>query len=248
MHNIKTSNMCPMLKEHEQFHNTHLHDPFCSQVDYYFKCERIISPYGDEQGCEVLLDFKKAHEIIGEYASFQYEKAIYNGSALEVLIEKLIGCYSALQMERLFVNVERSYLCNRPLLQRAVMLAKKLRLSGVELVLEITERNLCGKCPKIMSGLRYLKSFDIALAADDFDIYGNDFRLGEVLSGFYDYIKIEMPSNDVERKMFNDFVLERSSSREKIILEKVEDPTMLNGLFTPFGVQGYGYGESRKMF
>ncbi|MFH7527870.1 hypothetical protein AB2J21_21395, partial [Aeromonas sp. A3] len=80
------------------------------------------------------------------------------------------------------------------------------------------------------------------------DIYGNDFRLGEVLSGFYDYIKIEMPSNDVERKMFNDFVLERSFSREKIILEKVEEPTMLNGLFTPFGVQGYGYGESRKIF
>ncbi|MFM4941596.1 EAL domain-containing protein [Aeromonas enteropelogenes] len=239
---IEISNIHPTYKSQGQRHGACCPVPPPSLTKYYFKYERIVSPYGDNLGYEILLDFNKARNEMGDDVVQQYEKAINNGAALEFLIKTLIDNKRWIHAKRLFINIERVYLCNEQLLQKAVILAKNLHLKGIELVLEITERNPCGKCAKIDVGLQYLKSFGIALAADDFDIYSNDFRFGEVLSGVYDYIKIEVPTNESERKLFNDFILEISHMSKKVIIEKVEDPTLLNGLFTPFGIQGYAYG------
>ncbi|MFM5429218.1 EAL domain-containing protein [Aeromonas veronii] len=228
----------------DNIHNKNCPPSHFSSTGYYFKFERIVSPYGGEVGCEILLDFIKAREVIGGAVKKQYENAIANGFALEVLIKKLIDSKRAMHTPRLFINIERSYLCNENLLKKIAILDKRLHLNGVELVLEITERNQCGKCAHIDAGLQQLKDLGIALAADDFDIYNGDFRFNEVMSGVYDYIKIEAPTNKLDRKLFNNFIIKTLHLKKKIIIEKVEDSAVLNGLFTPFGIQGYAYGTS----
>jgi c-di-GMP-related signal transduction protein len=77
----------------------------------------------------------------------------------------------------------------------------------------------------------------VALAIDDFDIYGSDFRMSEVLAGMYDYIKIEMPINESQRELFNRFSIDFKIG--KIILEKVEDIEEVNDLVKPFALQGF---------
>lgn len=91
-----------------------------------------------------------------------------------------------------------------------------------------------------MDGLVYMKRNGILLAADDFDIYGDDFREKEVGMGLYEFIKVIMPKSTIEATIFNHFASEISG---EIILEMVEDHHQLGkwNLAPVYGYQGFAY-------
>ncbi|WP_421226355.1 hypothetical protein [Aeromonas jandaei] len=212
-----------------------------SEETFLYRLQKIVSYQQGIIGYEVLLDFAKAQASIPDGLT-TYKKAINDGSALNYLLTRLIKDNLKLFGSKLFINVERINLCNKTLLRKINLAAKSLlQTNQVELVVEITERNPCGYCANIMNGLVYLKRSEILLAADDFDIYGDDFRRNEVNIGLYDFIKVIMPKSVTEAMIFNRFVSERS---EKIIVEMVEEHHALEQwkLSTAYGYQGFAYG------
>lgn len=220
----------------ERIKLVHYGDIFSSLTTYNIKLEDIVSCSGDVLGYEILLDFESAKKD-GDWVLKEYKKSIYDTSAIDFTIKKIISNKMRLNVERIFLNFERMHLCNYLLLQRMVLFSKELFLRDIELVLEITERNECNNCQQIYFGLSFLKRMGVVLAIDDLDIYGNDFRMSEVLAGMYDYIKIEMPVNEHQRSQFNRFSIDFKIG--KIILEKVADLEEMNGLVKPFGLQGF---------
>lgn len=187
-----------------------------------------------------MLDFSKAQKLMPNGLA-EYTKAINDGSALNHILSMLINGNLNILSTKLFINVERMNLCNKVLLRKLNLAAKKfLKTNQVELVLELTERNPCGYCVDIMHGLVYLKRNYILLAIDDFNIYGDDLRRKEVNIELYDFIKVVMPKSASEVIIFNQFVSSRS---EKIILEMVEDHHLLArwGLALTYGYQGFAY-------
>lgn len=214
-------------------------DVYSSLTSYEIKFEKIVSWYDDILGYEILLDFDHARKH-GQNVLAEYKKGMLDSSVTEFTLSQLVRVGGmGFNPKRFFVNIERNHLCNPHLLRKAALVSKELFLNDVELVLEITERNPCGKCNRVLSGLRFLKDVGVSLAIDDYNIYNGDFRTPEVLSGMYDYIKIEMPMNEHEQQCFNSFSLRYAKEHQKIILERVENIDDVKELVRPFGLQGY---------
>lgn len=219
---------------------TRYRDVHSSLTSYEIKFEKIVSWHNDILGYEILLNFDHARKC-GEGILAEYKKGMLDLSVTEYTLSKLM-CIDGFgfNSKRFFVNIERNHLCNVQLLRKAALVSKELFLNNIELVLEITERNPCGKCIKVLNGLHFLKNAGVSLAVDDYDIYNGDFRTPEVLAGVYDYIKIEMPMNEHERQCFNAFSLQfAQQGRQRIILERVEYLDDVKPLVRPFGLQGY---------
>lgn len=211
-------------------------DIFSLLTYYEVKFEKIISWHGDLLGYEILLDFDFARR---KGLLENYKKGILDMSVIQYTLSRLANSSVVFNPQRLFVNMERSHLCNPHLLHKVVLVSRQLFLNNVELVLEITESNPCLNCPRISKGLLFLKREGVSLAVDDYNIYDGDFRAPEVLAGIYDYIKIEMPINEREQRCFNLFSLQLEPLCRKIILERVECIEDVKTLVRPFGLQGY---------
>ncbi|ASK68958.1 hypothetical protein CF168_08765 [Shewanella bicestrii] len=142
-----------------------------------------------------------------------------------------------------FINLERSNLCDVKILNRVINLNKMLNTLGVQLVIEITERNYCGRCLRIIQGLTHLRSFDVKLACDDYNFIGHELGARDVeLLLYYDYIKLEMPVGEADVNRMNEFIKYYGSDK-KIILEKIEENEQLNNvdLDNVWGLQGFAY-------
>lgn len=208
---------------------------------FYYKLQKIVSCDNSLIGYEVLLDFSKAKNCIPNKLTTYYE-SIDNGTALEYLLYTLLNNQQFLFNTKLFINVERRELCNIFNLIAIIAVSKKLlEMNAIELVVEVTERkSIDSDAVYVISSLNYLKSHNISLAVDDFDIYNDDFRFNEVNLCTYDIIKIRIPQSVDEAIIFNGFVSER---KEKIILELVEDRFVIEqfGLTSVYGYQGFAY-------
>ncbi|WP_421187415.1 hypothetical protein [Aeromonas enteropelogenes] len=239
MHKLKDKK-CPIL-DVKELNAQSYYDSFSSLKEYAFKYEKIVARDGAIIGYEILLNFDKARAY-GDHIS-QYQKSIHDTSATEAAINMLLSDWPVHGARRYFINFERMHLCNKILLKKIALLSKKLHSNNIELVLEITERNVCGFCSQIDDGLEFLNDMEVSLAVDDFDIYSeeDDFRMPEVLSGVYQYIKIEVPLNEVQRRRFHHFSSRTDISARKIIVERIEHKNMIVGLARLFGFQGYAY-------
>ncbi len=235
------SRQCRLLQPiHQQLQLDEAQLILSTATSFFYKLQKIVSCKGEIIGHEVLLDFKKAKKYVPE-GLVQYKKAINDGTALDHLLSRFLNQELSIFDTKVFINVERMNLCNKILLRKINFVAKNIfRSNNVELVVEITERNPCGFCINIMDGLAYMKRNGILLAADDFDIYGDDFRGKEVGMGLYDFIKVIMPKSTIEATIFNHFVSER---RGEVILEMVEDHHQLGkwNLAPVYGYQGFAY-------
>lgn len=210
-------------------------------TEFNYRLQKIVSLQGDILGFEVLLDFQRAQNEINDGLA-QYTSAINDGRSLDFLLNILLTKKPNYFSKRIFINVERMNLCNKTLLRKVAAAARKLCVDyDVELVVEITERNPCGDCADILHGLVFLKRNKVSLAADDFDIYGDDFREKEVDSGIYDYIKVDMPKSISQARKLNEFICNR---RERVIVEMVERHEEIFNLGVSnraFGYQGFAY-------
>ncbi|MDV7105983.1 EAL domain-containing protein [Vibrio sp. TH_r3] len=156
---------------------------------------------------------------------------------------------SLLTDKKLFINIERSCVCNRVVINQIVHFKNHLKDLNIELVLEVTERELsiCSACQEISSGLLELSINQVNLAADDYDVYADDFRAAEL--SVYDYVKIEAPKTDYEYEQLKSF-LQISNNKFNIIIERVESQAVFNRVCNAEiaarlqGYQGYTFGKS----
>lgn len=217
---------------------------------YHYKQQAIVSPRGGELGFEVLIDgamhdqhtdFLKIHGDLRFASStiflFQRLKVYFS-----YLAEKAEGT------QYIFVNIERSNLCDIALIATVIDAVRVAKKHGVVLVVEVTERNHCRDCRRVGEGLEMLSRAGVLLAADDYDIYGGDFRSEEVDAGLYEFIKVNAPLTARE----GDFLKRVCEQRdEKFIIERIEgtDCLSLDPNLAPFiwGYQGYLFDVGKRM-
>ncbi|WP_421204630.1 hypothetical protein [Aeromonas enteropelogenes] len=210
------------------------------------KAQKIISMKNMEcLGYEVLLNFNP--DFISSLGG--HDKYILNGCALEHTLNYLHKTPKKDSYgKKIFINVDRSNLCNKIFLRKIVALSNTLyHKYDIELVIEITERNLCGFCSSISEGMLFLVQNKISLAADDFDIYNGDFRDSEVNIGMYRYIKIEAPTTATGIAVLNKYI--KNNKHRNIILERVEHHHQLEYIYTDkiFAYQGYLFDKGASM-
>lgn len=236
-------NNCYILKSRFYEHTRNL------AIELRFKYQNIFSTKisganniadkrGSIIGAELLLDF-----------NYLLERGISNTEINDIIslgeaAHGAIDCASQFTSKNVvFINLERSNLCDVKILNRVITLNETLNFFGIKLVIEITERNYCGRCCRIIQGLTYLKSFDVKLACDDYNFIGHELGVYDVeLLLFYDYIKLEMPVGEADVNRMNEFT-EYYGSEKKIILEKIEVNEQLNNvnLDKVWGLQGFAY-------
>ncbi|MCE7733018.1 EAL domain-containing protein [Vibrio campbellii] len=143
--------------------------------------------------------------------------------------------------KHLFINLERSNLCDKYLLCDLVMLKNALEALNAHLVIEITERSACKDCNSIRKGFEFLQSHKVLLAVDDYDL-NTDFREQELLSGFYQFMKIEHSAKD---NYYSRAIELSKKTRTKLIIERVESHLERSNIAlnqVPFwGLQGFLY-------
>ena len=193
--------------------------------NYKFKAQSIVNVDGEEIGKEILL-----HGSSFCHLTFLQKDVLFESlNAAELLENK----------GSVFVNLERNLLCDTSLLQEIHLTSKRLNDRGIELVMEITERNICGICSKIQKGLHTLHRNNVSLAIDDYDYLSDDFRYEELNMKIYKYIKVNTPLNDSEYNKLSAFSLKHKNTN--IIIERIETESflLLNAPMKPWGMQGF---------
>lgn len=213
-------------------------------LDFKFKSQRIVDSEKNVIGVEILLDFEAA-AFTGR--TQEYQDAIHFGGALFPGINRVIRLLddkwcSGETNQKLFINVERSNLCDVRALSSIVELSIFLFQQSIDLIVEITERNPCGRCVRVLEGINYLRNAGICLAVDDYDYVDGDFREVELHCGLYEFVKVNLPKNDEEKRKLN-FFIESSiaTNKLKLIIERVETLDEFSSLPAEsiYGFQGF---------
>ncbi|MBO2656085.1 EAL domain-containing protein [Shewanella algae] len=188
-----------------------------------FKLQTIVNGYGSPIGYEVLLDFQYALE---NNQLMKYKTSVVYGESLLPCIQLLHNFFREGSNKELyvFINIERSNLCDVRAIKKIDDLSKYLKSVNVTLVVEITEREYCKDCCSAVDGLLYLSANKLLLAADDFNYIDDlDHRYEELLSGIYNIVKISVPLSKDEELCLSLFLNIIKSLDIKIIVERVEN-------------------------
>lgn len=221
--------------------------------DVNYKVQNIFNFDGEILGGELLLDFSS----LATNKEFQlYNDAIDLGlvtnDTIAYIYKKAINNFDfSVFGSVLFINIERSSLCDVRLLSQIKELSMMLYLNSVKLIVEITERNKCGYCSKPTQGVEYLKKHNVALALDDFDYINGDFRTKELTLDLYDYVKVDIPQSFEQLKMLESFVDSYFNHLGKgLIIERVEKVDELF-LCLPhesiYGYQGFYFCRGKSL-
>ncbi|WP_425654880.1 diguanylate phosphodiesterase [Vibrio campbellii] len=210
--------------------------------DINYKLQEIVDENGTNLGYEVLIDPINLSKKIANDVYKREIKFPHLSRALVTRLERYISRHmSDFAGKHLFINLERSNLCDKYLLCDLVMLKNALEALNAHLVIEITERSACKDCNSIRKGFEFLQSHKVLLAVDDYDL-NTDFREQELLSGFYQFMKIEHSAKD---NYYSRAIELSKKTRTKLIIERVESHLERSNIAlnqVPFwGLQGFLY-------
>ncbi|WP_394157192.1 diguanylate phosphodiesterase [Vibrio campbellii] len=210
--------------------------------DINYKLQEIVDENGTNLGYEVLIDPINLSKKIANDVYKREIKFPHLSRALVTRLERYISRHMRdFAGKHLFINLERSNLCDKYLLCDLVMLKNALEALNAHLVIEITERSACKDCNSIRKGFEFLQSHKVLLAVDDYDL-NTDFREQELLSGFYQFMKIEHSAKD---NYYSRAIELSKKTRTKLIIERVESYLERSNIAlnqVPFwGLQGFLY-------
>ncbi|KIF51629.1 EAL domain-containing protein [Vibrio owensii] len=213
-----------------------------SLIDINYKLQEIVDIKGNNLGFEVLIDPRTLSRQAAEEVYSTEIKYPHMSRALVARLDRYINRYSDdFKGKHLFINLERSNLCDKYLLCDIVILKKSLEELKANLVVEITERNSCKSCSEIRKGFEFLQKQKVMLAADDYDL-DSDFREKELLSGFYQFLKVE---HSTEADHYSKVIELSKKTRTKLIIERVETKAarkkIMKNDVTFWGLQGFLY-------
>ncbi|HFQ5334903.1 TPA: EAL domain-containing protein [Vibrio vulnificus] len=215
-----------------------------------YKLQEIKNLNGEIIGYEVLIDAKglsirKANEIYSKHLMFPHST-----QRLVRRLERYIEGNSLVFYEKkLFINLERSHLCDKYLLCDIVILSRKSAQKNVTIVIEITERNNCKTCPEIEKGIKFLKQNKILLAIDDYELDKIDFRFKELQSNVYNFIKVDFSSLKIHLNSLENLI---NQYNLKLIVEYIETEDDRNWICQnapkTWALQGYLYNTFSAKF
>lgn len=211
-----------------------------------YKLQEINNLEGINIGYEILINAKgfsvaQVDEIYNKSLMFPHStKKLMKRIESYIEDEKQI-----LSGKSLFINLERSHLCDKFLLCDIVILSKKLNKKSGTLIIELTERDICGRCPKIDEGISFLKNNNVLLALDDYEVNKGDFRRNELDANIYQFIKVDFSS------VFNNLISIKDILRNhdiKLIIEYIENESdkewISKNLANTWALQGYLYNTT----
>ncbi len=208
-----------------------------------YKIQEINDLNGDNIGYEVLIN---AEGLSVRQADEIYNKSLMFPHATQRLIRRLEHYVEENSQEltgkNLFINLERSHLCDKFLLCDIVILSRKAAHKNVNVIIEITERDTCGKCSEIGSGIEFLNKNNVLLALDDYEVNKNDFRCNELESNVYSFIKVDFVSLSNHQEQLEE-LLEKYNL--KLIVEYIESESdrdwVSQHVPNTWALQGYLY-------
>ncbi len=211
-------------------------------IDINYKLQEIVDEDGVNLGYEVLIN---PANLTDSAANEVYDREIkypHMSRALIARLDRYIARHACdFKGKHLFINLERSNLCDKYLLCDIVILKNSLESLKANLVIEITERDSCKRCSEIRKGFEFLQKQKVLLAVDDYDL-NSDFREEELLSGFYHFLKVE---HSDEADYYNRVMALSKRTRTKLIIERVETQVVRKQITqsdVPFwGLQGFLY-------
>ncbi|KAA8596184.1 hypothetical protein F0Z19_5065 [Vibrio cyclitrophicus] len=230
-------------------------DSYKSLISVNYKLESIVDSVKNIIGYECLVNIIW---LSVEDAKFLFEKELNSPFLFLDLLKRLNAklnstsnqeLTSLLKDKKLFINIERSCVCNRIIVNEIINFKDNLKALNIDLVLEVTEREIsvCWACPEIYSALKELSENNVKLAADDYDIYDSDFRESELF--IYDYVKVEVPINKKQENKLNLF-LNSSQNNFNVIIERIQSQSDFHRVLYKrtrtnlSGYQGFLFGKS----
>ncbi|MDR9765493.1 hypothetical protein RJP56_05395 [Shewanella baltica] len=214
----------------------------------FYKEQLIFSNKLSALGCEILIDFDSVKYYTAFFSNvlmpdIQSDIIKYDSFLHDTLMYCMnnIDRYISSSFRYIFINMEVSSLCNVSSLALINQTQQMLSINGMDLVVEITERNNCGNCARTYEGIEFLVNNGILLAADDFDYIENDFRARALRSLVYTFVKLEFPQNKDDEKKFYDIINSSKKLGINIIVERIEDKKSIEEpLFEDiWGLQGF---------
>lgn len=213
-----------------------------------YKTQQIRNVHGELIGHEFLLSLDKLTHLEIEYF---FKRLIIDTYSTKVMVRTIYENIKNLKFinDYIFINMERSHLCDNHLISEIIKLNFILKKHKSNLVVEITERDHCGSCVRIIEGIKYLSASGIMLAIDDYDIYKDDlsnFLFSKDVKDLFDIVKINIPEQYL-LPTFNKFI---SKCDKRIIVEMVETREQLEQIENRndiWGIQGYIYDKGVKL-
>lgn len=235
--------------------NAGSHLSILPNINVSYKEQLIFSKSLSAWGCEILIDFnsiKYSDNFVGDYLKSELQSDIIKYDSL--LPEAIRYCirnverYVLSSFRYIFINMEVSSLCNPSYLSLIIHAKEKLSLNGIELVMEITERNNCKSCKRVYDGILFLIRNGVMLAADDFNYVGNDFRLREFRALTYTFLKLELPKNEAEFEKFRNMINICKKLGVHLIIERIEDIKQIDKFLfdNVWGLQGFALCKGRS--
>ncbi|HAT8556401.1 TPA: EAL domain-containing protein [Vibrio vulnificus] len=233
----RNPNMCFLLDNYLSDRN------MASKHNLNYKIQEINNLKGENVGYEVLIN---AEGLSVRQADEIYNKSLMYPHSTQRLIRRLEnhiedGCHD-LSGKYLFINLERSHLCDKFLLCDIVILSRKAAHQNVNVVVEITERNTCGNCTEIEKGIQFLNNNNITLALDDYEMNEKDFRHKELDTNVYSFIKVDFSSLSNHKDKLKALLKKHNL---KLIIEYIESESDRNwvslNLPETWALQGYLY-------
>ncbi|MGR5096664.1 hypothetical protein ACPV5O_25730 [Vibrio maritimus] len=213
--------------------------------DIRFKFQKVLDNKLNFVGMEILIDPQQLDERSTKqlYESAIFDKQFYLNQLSCINHFFLRGEFFSQMKSRegyLFVNVERSVLCDSDIMLLLSQLNKTVNRFAFKLVIEITERQICIGCNLVQLAFKEIKEKGIYIAADDYDYIQGDFRLAELMSGLYDFVKVDCPRDELELGLLKKLTKSRVRNK-KIIIERVETLESLDYISEEefFGCQGF---------
>ncbi|MFV0449073.1 MAG: diguanylate phosphodiesterase [Vibrio sp.] len=206
------------------------------------KLEKIVGERKEILGYEVLTNTRL---LTTEQKEYFYKTEILFPDTTRRIVQKIKNLQERLILFSglfLFVNVERSHLCDKFLLCDIVSLQQKLKQYDVHLIIEITERNHCCDCISVRDGLQFLRSSNVILAADDVNTSScdPDFRISEIQSDIYSFIKVNF-TDKIENIQYLKSIL--NNKYYNIIVERIDSDEKMKALHELgvdyWGLQGF---------
>ncbi len=229
--------MCFLLEKYLSDRN------IASKHNLSYKIQEINNLNGESIGYEVLinaegLSVKQADEI--------YNKSLMFPHSTQRLIRRLERYIEEnnkdLSGKSLFINLERSHLCDRFLLCDIVILSQKAAHKNVDIIIELTERNNCGECSEIKSAIEFLNRNKVLLALDDYELDEDDFRRSELDSYAYSFIKINFTMLHNNQEQLEELLKKYNL---KLIVEYIEEEEnrdwVTKNIPETWALQGYLY-------
>lgn len=212
------------------------HDKICNRV-YMNKYEKIISARKDIFGYEVLL--RDPSKIEWDNASIDWLNQNTINQLLE--LEK-----KRLNISNYFINIEWRQLTNFEMLEKLANTIYNLKSKGINIFLEITERN--NQSIKNIDLSEIKSFFDFNFVIDDL-LISQDYRLNDIERGVYSFIKIDS-LNEFNTEDFLSLGKWMEKTKElssiKFIAEKIENKELYQkALQLPFDYfQGFYFYKS----